>query len=340
MQKFLFIFFFIPYILTGCSGQLMKTALEEDYVAPPADQITPAELFAAEKTHGARHPYYVPGIQKTESRFVQNVNAMAYRRFALRFADQYPTQQRDGTRMLNNTLDVANVGMHIASGATLGPVWLSLVDYDELAFVISKEKRFLEMPGIAIFLSSEQLPGPPSTIPQVTDAAGELFVQSPACHYHSYPKIGAFGLYIEGIEHSRNLMCGEPNPRFVSASAFGNADITTIKTAKDSNLSFLFGENQIVSTFFWLPLYSNWPVEIDTNMYNGTYRTPEYTQGIEGYKALKPFIPDEAYAVFTGPDKGGDWKIFVAHNGQIAAFDPPWTEGFKQADNGQLIDDI
>ncbi|WP_419589899.1 hypothetical protein [Thiolapillus sp.] len=146
------VFFFIPYILTGCSGQLMKTALDEDYVAPPADQ--------------------------------------------------YPTRQRDGTRMLNNALNAANVGMHIASGATLGPVWLSLVDYDELAFVISKEKRFLEMPGIAIFLSSEQLPGPPSTIPQATDAAGELFVQSPACHYHSYPKIGAFGLYIEGIEHS------------------------------------------------------------------------------------------------------------------------------------------
>ena len=316
----------------------MKTALDEDYVVPPADQITLAELFAAEKAHGARHPYYyVPGIQKTESRFVQDVNAMAYRRFALRFADQYPTRQRDGTRMLNNALDAANVGMHLAGGTTLGPIWLSLVDYDELVVVISDEKRFLEMPGVAVFVSSEQLPGQPTTVPRATDAVGELFTQSPACHYHSYPKIGAFGLYIEGIEHTRRLMCGEPNPHLKSPAVFGNADITTIKTTKDSNLSVLFGENQIVSTFFWLPVYSNWDGEIDTNMYNGTYRTPEYTQGIEGYKALKPYIPDAAYAVFTGPDEAGDWKVYVAHNGQIAAFDPPWTDGFKQPNNGKLI---
>jgi hypothetical protein len=320
----------VMVLLAGCVSTLNERETARLLLEPTeqviGNDMTPDELLEMEKQHMKTiRPGMMDLAVKDFSMEAQVLMGYGYRPYVLDFAQKQRERSIDGLEVMESTLDLANLGMHIAGGATLGPLWMSMLDVDRHAIRYSKEKRYLEMPGIFIVMAADELEGRPATFEAVTEVLGEKLVKGDTCRYHVYPYKGAFGYYHAGTIHTRRLLCGEPSVTAPSAAKFGNATILTARTTPKNPLSRLYGEDRLVSLFFWLPEYSN-RHEIDSNIYNGTYRTPAYTSGVEGYKALKPYLPEAAYTVFTGPNDEGQWKIWVAHGDTVVTYDPPWEK--------------
>ncbi len=321
--------------LAGCSTNLAQKDKNLDLpIAVPAP-VTPTALLELEKRHALRdRTATFKGYRKAYYESGQYVSTATRKPYVLGFAQQYAERRPDWTRVTNNALDIANMGMHLFSGGpTLGPLWLTLVDIDTHVIERSKEGKTMHMPSLAIYMPYPDLNDLPvdEALAEGTRRLGEQLVATKLCQYHTYPRLGAYGRFIPGVLHQRALMCGLPNPTVPSAAEFGNAIIETVVLDEKNPLSRLFGAGTVVSTFFWLPEWTNYPLEIQQAFHDFAWEGPQFTAALDGFRELKAVMPDEAYAVITGPDGEGAWTVFVAHQDMMVAYPPPWSKAMKEA---------
>ncbi|WP_293647386.1 hypothetical protein [Thiolapillus sp.] len=315
--------------LFGCSTNLARKNNKLGPQVPIPVPVTPAALLELEKQHAIHdRTATFKGYRKSLFESGQYVFSATRKPYVLGFARQYAASHPDWSRVTNNVLDVANIGMHLfSSGPTLGPLWLTLVDIDSHIIEKSKEGKTMHMPSLTIYAPYPDLNRLPvdEALAEGTRRLGEQLVSTELCHYHTYPRVGAYGRFIPGIIHQRALMCGRPNPTVPSAAEFGNAWIETLVLDEKNPLSQLFGVGTVVSTFLWLPEWTNYPMEIQQAFYDYVWEGPEFTAAVDGFKVLKTVMPDDAYTVITGPDGEGNWRVFVAHQDVMVAYPPPWA---------------
>ena len=314
--------------LFGCSTNL---SMKNNELGPPVSvpaPVTPEALLELEKRR-AIHSRYASDTYRHDffetSQFVYTATRKPY---VLGFARQYAASHPDWSRVTNNVLDVANIGMHLfSSGPALGPLWLTLVDIDSHVIQKSEEGKTMHMPSLTVYTPYPDLNHLPvdEALVEGTQRLGEQLVSTELCHYHTYSRLGAYGWFIPNTVHRRALMCGRPNPTVPSAAEFGNAWIETLVLDEKNPLSRLFGVGTVVSTFFWLPEWTNYWGEIQQAFYDYVWEGPEFTAAVDGFKVLKTVMPDDTYAVITGPDGEGNWRVFVAHQDVMVAYPPPWA---------------
>jgi len=86
-----------------------------------------------------------------------------------------------------------------------------------------------------------------------------------------------------------------------------------------------------VAIFYWVPEWTNFGWEHWKKFHDCAWMGSEFTSALEGFRKLKAAIPEDAYTVLTGPDDKGKWKVFVAKEDVMAAYEPPWTREYKRA---------
>ena len=327
--------FILFVLLSGCSTNLAQKDRNLDLPVTVPAPVTPSVLLEFEKRHAVRDrtatlDVYRKGAFETS----QYVFTATRKPYVLGFAQQYADRRPDWTRVTNNALDIANMGMHLFSGGpTLGPLWLTLVDIDSHVIERSDEGKTMHMPSLTMYVPYPDLNDRPvdEALAEGTRRLGEQLVTAELCRYHAYPRLGAYGQFIPGIVHKRVLLCGRPNPTVPSAAEFGNAVVETVVLDEKNPLSRLFGAGTVVSTFHWLPEWTNYWWEIQQAFYDYAWEGPQFTAALDGFRELKAVMPDEAYAVITGPDGEGAWTVFVAHQDMMVAYPPPWSKAMKEA---------
>ena len=322
---------FIVALLLPLYACTTNLAMKDDELGPQVSipaPTTPDALLELEKRRAIHFRYAAESRRQGFFESSQYVFTATRKPYVLGFAKQYAESRPDWTRATNNVLDVTNIGMHLFSnGPTLGPLWLTLVDIDSHIIEKSKEGKTMHMPSLTLYAPYPDLNGRPvdEALAEGTRRLGERLVSTELCRYHTYPRLGAYGWFVPETVHRRALMCGRPNPTVPSAAEFGNALIETVVLDKKNPLSRLFGEGTVVSTFLWLPEWTNYPMEIQQAFYDYVWEGPEFTAAVDGFRDLKPVIPEDAYTVITGPDGEGTWTVFVAHQNMMVAYPPPWV---------------
>ena len=325
-------------ILQGCTGAGSLTYEKSlgDAVEVPGRPMTTEELLRIETDSEVPRPgdRQYEQISENAATYAQIVFTASRKPYVLGFAQQEAANQADWKQVAETTMDLANIGLNVFNaGISLAPLWVTLVDYDVFALAKSKEKKEMRMPSLAVYAAYPQYSDLPldKAMVKATDDLGERMVSTGLCKYHQGPRRGAFGALFTGLYHSRKLMCGQPSSEAKSAKEFGNAIIYTMPVSKENLLSRVFGEGTIVSAFYWLPEWTNYGWELSQKFHDFAWMGPQFTSALDGYKVLKPVIPDGAYTVLTGPDQEGQWKVFVARGDTMVTYDPFWTREFERA---------
>ena len=322
-------------ILSGCStSQSMKNRYLGRTVSMP-EPVTHEALLTLEKQHADSMRYSTFETYRKDFHDIGQFVFTATRTpYVLAFAQQQASNRADWKQVAETTMDLANMGMHLFSGgATLAPLWVTLVDVDRQIMNKSKERKMMRMPSLTIYVPHPDLDDMPldEALAEGSRRLGERLVATGLCRYHTYPRLGAYGLVIPGILHRRTIMCGKPNPDVPTAAEFGNAIIETVPVSEKNLLSRLFGKGAVVSTFYWVPEWTNYAWEIQQDFHDYAWQGPEFVSALEGFRTLKSAMPDNAYAVITGPDHEGKWQVFVGHQNLLVKYEPPWTREFKRA---------
>lgn len=329
--------------LAGCTtSPSMMNGYLGDEVTPPSEAHIPAALLEFEKRNW-RFSDHSGGwlARKTEEdqraiaqTGVQQVFTASRKPYVLGFAQQHAANRVNWRQLRKNALDLTNVGMHLFSGgATLAPLWMAAWDIDTHVISKSIERKMMRMPSLTLYAPYPELGERPldEALVAATNDLGERLVATGLCRYHVTTRQGAYGVFISDLKHERTLVCGRPSSDTVSAADFGNAKLVTTALSAKNPLSRLFGVGAVVSTLYWVPEWTNYGWEIQQKFHDYAWMGPQFTSALEGYRTLKPAIPDRAYAVITGPDGEGAWKVFVAKEDVMVAYEPPWTREFKRA---------
>jgi hypothetical protein len=327
-------------LLAGCTTiQSMKNSRLGATIVPPAEDRLPEGLLAVEKRNWVTHDGW--GGRQVEKTHRENyfgesqlVFTASRKPYALGFARQQVANRVNWRRLTSSALNLTNTGMHLfGGGVTLAPLWTVMWDFDKHVIGKSDEGKMMRMPSLTLYVAYPELSDRPrdEALVAATDDLGERLVSTGVCRYHVTNRQGAYGIFIPDLLHTRRLMCGEPSPEVPSAAEFGNAQINTVALSEKNPLSRLFGVGTIVSTFYWVPEWTNYGWEIQQKFHDYGWMGPQFTSALEGFRALKPAIPARAYAVITGPDGEGEWKVFVAQGDTMVSYEPPWTRAFRRA---------
>ena len=341
MNKYLGILFVAVAFLQGCAitgpgSSMYERALGKTVVVPDRP-LTVDELLKIETDETMPLPgsYEYERDKEVFTTHDQTVFGASRKPYVLGFAQQEVANRANWKQVAETTLDLANVGMHVFSaGVSLAPLWVTLLDYDKFALAKSHDRKEMRMPSMMVYAPYPQyshLPLDEAMVKATTDL-GERLVATGLCRYHQGPRRGSFGGLRRGMAHGRKLMCGRPSPDSKTVQDFGNALVYTMPMRKENPLSKLFGEGTVVAHFYWLPEWTNYNAELSQKVHDYAWMGPQFTAALDGYKVLKPAIPDNAYTVLTGPDQEGQWKVFVARDDTMVTYDPFWTREFKRAE--------
>lgn len=321
---------FAAVLSAGCSS----TPKLPDGV--PREQLTEAQIAQYEREAGARGHASVdsPATAKL-SRYSYKYQKMYWRAYLeLERADglsDYDTHvTRQSILFPFDVVDAVNLGLNISGGTVLGPWWMSLIDFSYNHAYSSMERESWKLLHQAHLTWFKHVPSTGIRVgtPQYDEVLESVFHEGTVlvssiperCDIalrHRNPALpGTLGSHIIGYVHARDYLCG---PSIDASDTGRGSNIVVSAGALPKPRYTVFGD-----------LFSEHDLMGTVNVY--IYGLPRYANQ-DGAKQLfadtKDAMPEGWYAVFTGPDTNGDWKVFVSDGLRTVAFDLPPEPGKK-----------
>ncbi|MEN8260401.1 MAG: hypothetical protein ABFS02_07420 [Pseudomonadota bacterium] len=307
-------------VLGGCGSNQAK--VENKRPVDPAGRVLKGEeLLAFER----EHLYYENPITEYDAAKFQAVGPMG---FGLLYADLFENSKRQLAMRagqgdtLGAVLDWTNLGLNIFdANFTFAPGWfsvMSLMQADHGAYAKRKtnsEVGALSNPTLEFF---KLLPPLAEEVDPMDEfgpsmfTGGTLFDRAPLdCKPRGVRK-GSGGI-VEPVGWGRAYYCskGRPDSDFDEYQA-GLTSATIRRLNKHSPLvkdgGIPVGSRYARAKFHFLNLIPGW-------------EDPDAARRL--HAILAPYTPPGWYAMYTGEDENGNWKVFVTKGGVTRAFDPP-----------------
>lgn len=223
-------------------------------------------------------------------------------------------------------LDMLNVGLVVFdAGWQLAPLWMSLIPGDGQLQGLYKKTSYdaLYKPYLELYVVdydtamdadvTEKDAIMESQFQGIRSWAEDHSGLDCGAVIHDAGDVDEAGIYLEGIRHYRFYYCteGDSLAGWKREGRLINLHIDT--HAPQNYLGPLSSKTDKTA-----PVYSRLIAFLDV--------FPEWNTedgAIRYYNAIRATLPENWYAVFSGPDRKGEWKVFVAQGNRVAAFNPP-----------------
>ncbi|PLY15315.1 MAG: hypothetical protein C0631_07580 [Sedimenticola sp.] len=292
----------VATLLGGCASQEHK-----HYQAtqnPDGTPYTAAQVLEIETIRAIERSGFWEGNAERGDKY----GSLYQKKYIAAFNQSITDNELPTMRMAGNSvgiMDTANIAMHVFNAPfTLGPLWMVLIPSGDAGkSSIKHSYKTISKPHFSLYHIAEQ----GSKLEDEFAFMERVFLTIADCT--PFAKISGWetGTYAEGHHHERRYVCDPSQEGTPAENTFGT--LLTMFTTQESAFSEMLPQGTLYSRIHY------------------TFSRHTENEAINYYNKVKDAIPENAYAVFTGPNEQGEWRVFVAQNGKVVAFPLPDTKG-------------